>query len=436
MITVLHCGPRFQKEGIMTKRKDNKGRVLNDGEFQRKDGRYEYRYTDETGKRVSVYSWRLVKTDREPAGKKKTEPLRDQEKRIQKDLADGLRTAEAGVMTVGDYYNLFVRSKGGIKKQSVACYERTYNKHVRERFHNRAISSVTHSELTVYFSELMNVEGLAQSTARTVYIILHYIFDSAFMDNLIRTDPTHNVLKKAKGSNTKPRKKKHCLTVPEQTTLMAFLASKEKYKLWHELATVALGTGMRIGEIGALTWADCDFEKRELHVRRTLTCYPDADGQYHKHLCDVKTEAGERVIPMLKAVYATLLDVRKKQLLQPATCTPVDGETGFVFLSKYGKPITGRAFDQALTAIRNAYNSSVQQKTIKPYDVISLPPISAHTLRHTFCTRYCEVEPNVKIIQQIMGHANAAVTMNIYNEATKEAVTGSFLSIEGKLKIS
>lgn len=52
------------------KRKDNLGRILKDGESQKADGRYMYQYTDIHGKRRSLYSWRLVETDRTPKGKK------------------------------------------------------------------------------------------------------------------------------------------------------------------------------------------------------------------------------------------------------------------------------------------------------------------------------------------------------------------------------
>lgn len=61
---------------------------------------------------------------------------------------------------------------------------------------------------------------------------------------------------------------------------------------------------------------------------------------------------------------------------------------------------------------------------------------SAHNLRHTFCTRYCEVESNIKAIQEIMGHADIETTMNIYAEATKEVKKQSFANLEGKIKIS
>ena len=64
-----------------------------------------------------------------------------------------------------------------------------------------------------------------------------------------------------------------------------------------------------------------------------------------------------------------------------------------------------------------------------------LPHFSVHNLRHTFCTRFCENETNLKVIQEIMGHADISTTMNIYNEATKEKKKESFASLEGKIKI-
>ena len=69
-------------------------------------------------------------------------------------------------------------------------------------------------------------------------------------------------------------------------------------------------------------------------------------------------------------------------------------------------------------------------------EAVLLPHFSVHNLRHTFCTRLCENEPNLKIIQEIMGHRNIETTMDVYNEATKERKVASFASLEGKIKIS
>ena len=59
-----------------------------------------------------------------------------------------------------------------------------------------------------------------------------------------------------------------------------------------------------------------------------------------------------------------------------------------------------------------------------------------HNLRHTFCTRFCENETNIKVIQEIMGHSDIGTTMNIYAEATEAKKRESFDNLEGKIKIS
>lgn len=74
------------------KRKDIKGRNLKDGEDQRPDGRYRFRYIDGNGKRQAVYSWRLVSTDKTPIGKRDDLSLREKEKQINNNLRDGTCT--------------------------------------------------------------------------------------------------------------------------------------------------------------------------------------------------------------------------------------------------------------------------------------------------------------------------------------------------------
>ena len=72
------------------KRRDSKNRVLRSGESQRKDGRYAYKYIDTFGNPQFVYAWKLVPTDKTPAGKREDISLREKVKEIQKDLDDGI----------------------------------------------------------------------------------------------------------------------------------------------------------------------------------------------------------------------------------------------------------------------------------------------------------------------------------------------------------
>ena len=94
------------------KRRDNKGRVLRNGESQRKDGRFMYKYTDNAGNIKYVYSWKLVKTDTVPKGAKDDLSLREKEKLIHRDLEDDIVPCGGGMKEVGLGKKYFFRKKG------------------------------------------------------------------------------------------------------------------------------------------------------------------------------------------------------------------------------------------------------------------------------------------------------------------------------------
>lgn len=97
------------------KRRDNKGRILKTGESQRTDGRYLYKYIDTLGEAQSIYSWKLVSTDRAPTGKRDCVALRDKEKEINKDLEDGI-DAKGKKMTLCQLYAKQIAQRGNVKR--------------------------------------------------------------------------------------------------------------------------------------------------------------------------------------------------------------------------------------------------------------------------------------------------------------------------------
>ena len=114
----------------------------------------------------------------------------------------------------------------------------------------------------------------------------------------------------------------------------------------------------------------------------------------------------------------------------------VDGYSGFVFLTRNGTVFNTISVYKATKYIVQAYNlAETKQAKEQNREPVLLPHFSAHNLRHTFCTRLCENETNLKVVQEIMGHSNIGITMDIYNEATREQKQKSFESLEGKLKI-
>ena len=110
----------------MEKRRDNKGRVLRNGEVQRPDGKYMFRYTDSSGVRRTVYSWKLVSTDKVKDGQRDSQSLREKEKLIFKDLDDKIRTNDAENTTVDDLYRQFVDIRKDLKESTRCCYNDIY----------------------------------------------------------------------------------------------------------------------------------------------------------------------------------------------------------------------------------------------------------------------------------------------------------------------
>ena len=140
---------------------------------------------------------------------------------------------------------------------------------------------------------------------------------------------------------------------------------------------------------------------------------------------------------MLSEVKAALQVEWETQKIVGFNESVVDGYTGFIFQNRYGDPLSPHSVNRAIDRICAAY---IEDETVladqEGRDPVLIRHFSAHNLRHTFCTRFCENERNIKVIQEIMGHADIETTMNIYAEATKEKKKESFSNLEGKIKIS
>ena len=115
------------------KRRDNRNRILREGEYQRSDGRYRFRYIDEDGKEKNVYSWRLDKNDPMPKGKKRESSLREKEKQIEADLFDHIVT-NGGNYTVLELVEKYVSLKTGVRHNTVAGYKTVINVLKKEAF--------------------------------------------------------------------------------------------------------------------------------------------------------------------------------------------------------------------------------------------------------------------------------------------------------------
>lgn len=428
----------FQEGAIMSeKRRDSKGRVLKDGESQRQDGKYEYKYFDAKGVRRSAYSWRLVETDKLPSGKRQCLPLREIEKKLNKDIDDGIDTHTARKTTLNDFYDAYIETKYELKQSTRTNYKYMYTKYVREDIGRRKISGIKYSDVKKFYIKLISELGFKPNSIEIIQTIIHPVFTTAVRDGIIRTNPTDGVIAEIKKSHDWEKPKRHPLTVAQQNRFVDFVSHSKTYKHWMTLLTVLLGTGLRIGEALGLRWDDCDFQSGIIHVSHNLVYRVQDSGHCEYHITTPKTKAGERIVPMFEDVKNTLLREYRRQQEDGFNDFEVDGYTNFIFRNRFNEPLNPFVVNRAIERmIRDANMIEEEVAKAEHRESVLLPHFSCHHLRHTFCTRLCENEPNIKVIQEIMGHKNIETTMDVYNEATKEKKLESFANLEGKFRLA
>lgn len=180
------------------KRKDSRGRVLRSGETQRSDGMYMYRYNDAGGVRRTVYSWRLVATDKLPDGKKAGEPLREIEKRLTRDTEDGIQTFIANKKTLNDFFDDYMSMRPELKKSTRSEYLYIYRQYVSDRLGRENISGIRYSDIKKFYLFLIHDRGLSLGSVECINTVLHPVFALAARDRYIRVNPAHGVLSELK----------------------------------------------------------------------------------------------------------------------------------------------------------------------------------------------------------------------------------------------
>lgn len=420
------------------KRRDNKGRVLRNSESQRPDGKYEFKYVDSFGRRRSIYSWKLVITDKLPPGKRQCEPLRDAEKRIMRDADDGIDATKAHRTTLNDYYEEYIATKYKLKATTKTNYQYMYKRFVSDYIGGMRLVDIKYSDVMKFYIHLIKDLGLKPNTVDNVHTLIHPVFVMAVRDGVVRVNPTDGVMAEIKRNHEWETPKKHALTEAQQERFVEFVANSPIYKRWMTLFTVMLGTGARIGEVSGLRWDDCDFENNIIEINHNLVYNSRGDdGGSEARITTPKTKAGVRIIPMFSGVRRALLEEYERQKEDGFNTLTIDGYTNFIFYNRFGRALHGHTVNKVIDRIIREANDEEQKRARKEgRQPILLPHFSCHNLRHTFCTRLCEHESNIKVVQEVMGHKNIETTMDIYNEATKEKKIETFANLEGAFRIS
>ncbi len=377
------------------KRKDNKGRILRNGEIQEANGRYRFKYVDVFGDSKYVRSWRLDVHDPVPAGKKMEPSLRELEKQIAADMIDQI-VPEGGKLTVSDLVEKYVLLRKGVRPSTEAGYKTVINLLKRDPFGKQRIDKVKVLDAQEWLVKLQK-NGRGYSSIHTIRGVLRPAFQLAVDNDYVRKNPFSFDLGTVIYNDSVTRE---ALSREDEKKFLKFVKEDPYFCKYYDGIYILFNTGLRISEFVGLTINDIDFKHMKINVDHQL----QRNNGIGYNVRDTKTESGGRLVPMTEEVaecFKRSLANRKTPKIEPM----VDGYVGFLFLDKDEHPMVAMHWEKYFQHIVDKYNSIYKAQ---------MPKVTPHVCRHTFCSRMASARMNPKTLQYIMGHSDIGVTLNTY----------------------
>lgn len=295
------------------------------------------------------------------------------------------------------YTYMFEYKKNKIKPSSFERYEGIYRNYIL----NTALGKTKLFKLNIttiqkHYNTLLN-NGTSPSTIKSINQLLKPCLGEAEKQDYIQK----NYAKLIELPKIKKDDKFEVLTLEQQKL---FLNAINGHKL-QSLFLVALGTGLRLGEILGLKWSDIDFNKSTLSVNRSLkkVCFIDENlsKEYKVIEQEPKTINAYRSVPIPKDVLLKLKEHKINQNKEMLKAGKLYDNKNYVFCNELGYPLDSKKPTRNLKSILTKLN---------------IEPIKFHGLRHTYATRLFEANVPPKTVQALMGHSDITLTLNIYTK--------------------
>jgi integrase len=331
--------------------------------YQRPDGLWAAQITLLDGKRKTKYG----KTQRE---------VKEWLLEKRKELAGGLLIDDKNV-TAGEFLDKWLDIVSPrLRPATLATHETIIRVHIKPALENLRLSQITPAHLQTLYSQKLK-DGLSRRTVKYIHTIIHQMLDQALKWGLVARNVSEAV-----DAPTPDKKQVEPLTRDEVKRLLEVLKGDRLYAFY----VVALATGLRRGELLALTWDNVDLDNDVVYVRKTLQ---SIRGQ-GLVIGEPKSEKSRRPVVLPDFAHAVLTDHKAKQKVQ----------SRFVFCTSKGTPFGPR---------------NIMRHFKKMLKKAELPnTIRIHDLRHTFVSFMLSQNVPPKDVQVIAGHASFSTTMDIY----------------------
>ena len=317
---------------------------------------------------------------------KRRKDVRDKLAEALSDRSGGL-VFDVGAMTVGEYLERWLKDsvRGTVRMSTYERHEGIIRTHLTPALGRIRIKNLTPAHVRGLHREKLDA-GLAPATVRKIHSTLHKALSQAVSDGLI---PRNAAAIKAPRPDPEEI---HPLSADEASALLE-AARGDRFRA---LYVLAITTGLRRGELLGLRWRDVDLEHGVLRVGRALV---REGGRYR--LGETKTKRGHRSIRLASQAVSALGAHRKRQLEERIRLAGLYEDQDLIFATQKGTPLNPE---------------NLVKRSFKPLlEWTGLPEIRFHDLRHTCATLLLGRGVHPKLVQELLGHATIAMTLDTYS---------------------
>lgn len=293
-------------------------------------------------------------------------------------------------ITVGDYLEAWLPTTR-LRPSTMEVYRVQLSAYVPAWVRSTRLQDLTPDMLERLYLDLERQggkrgQGLSAKTVRNVHVMLHRALERAVQRSLIARNPASLA--------EKPRPKQHEMNPWTAEETARFLRAAGRDRLYPVFLLMAT-TGLRRGEALGLKWSDLDLARGIASIQRALVLVGS-----EPTFSSPKTDAGRRAVPLPAQTVAALKAHRKAQAAERLALAEVYSDGGLVFAQEDGSLVHPNRLLNAFRSITSA---------------AGLRPTRPHDLRHGWATRALEAGVPAKVVQEVLGHSSAMVTLDIYS---------------------
>ncbi len=301
-------------------------------------------------------------------------------------------------MTVGEWLDKWSADYlGAVKPSTVCAYKATINTHLKPGLGATRLDVLDTQLIQSFYNGLLKPtkqrEAISPKTVKNVHGVLHKALQQALVNGYIRLNPTDGcVLPRIEKKQVKPL---------DEDQITAFLKAIRGHQ-FEQLFIVTLFSGMREAEALGLTWDCVNFSKSTITINKQLQMVRGGNGEYR--LAPTKNSK-VRTVTLAPFVLDTLRSVQRKQLNNHMRYGELWGNTGFVFTNDLGQHLkTHTVYKNFKTVVRE----------------LGYEDTRFHDLRHSYAVASIKSGDDIKTVQENLGHATAAFTLDVYGHVTDQ----------------